>query len=65
MTPTELVLRRREKCLEIAFADGARFSLPAELLRAESPSAEMRGHGGSGRRLVAGRRHVGILTIEP
>lgn len=65
MTPTELVLRRQDKCLDITFADGARFSLPAELLRVESPSAEVRGHGGSGRKLVAGRRHVGILAIEP
>ena len=62
---TDIVLRSADKALEVAFADGARFALPAELLRVESPSAEIRGHGGRGRRLVAGRRHVGILAVEP
>ena len=31
--------------LEVAWADGARFRLPAEYLRVESPSAEVQGHG--------------------
>jgi len=62
---TDIVLRSADKALEVAFADGARFALPAELLRVESPSAEIRGHGDRGRRLVAGRRHVGILAVEP
>lgn len=61
---TEVKLRRAEKVLDIAFADGARFTLPAELLRVESPSAEVRGHGQGQKKLVAGRRYVGILGIE-
>ena len=63
--PTEIRYRRAEKILELAFADGARFSLPAEYLRVESPSAEVQGHGPGQKVLVAGRRHVGILTMEP
>ena len=63
--PTEIRYRRAEKILELAFADGARFSLPAEYLRIESPSAEVQGHGPGQKVLVAGRRHVGILTMEP
>ena len=64
--PTELRLKRAERLLEIAFDDGSRFSLPAELLRVESPSAEVQGHGGrDGRKLVAGRRDVAILAVEP
>jgi len=51
--------------LEIAFADGTRFSLPAEYLRVESPSAEVQGHSPEDRRIIAGRRHVGIIGIEP
>jgi DUF971 family protein len=39
--PTEITLKRAEKRLDIAFADGSRFSLPAEYLRVESPSAEV------------------------
>ncbi len=64
-TPTEIRLRRAEKRLELDFDDGARFSLPAEYLRVESPSAEVQGHDPSQRRTVAGRRHVGITAVEP
>jgi DUF971 family protein len=63
--PTEIRLLRAEKRLEIDFDDGARFSLPAEYLRVESPSAEVQGHGPGERKTVAGRRHVGILGVEP
>ena len=62
--PTEIKVRRAEKTLEIAFADGAAFTLPAEYLRVESPSAEVQGHGPGQKILVAGRRHVGIATVE-
>ncbi len=63
--PTELRLRTAEKLLEITFSDGARFALPAEYLRVESPSAEVQGHGPGQRTYVAGRRHVGIMRLEP
>ncbi|MFC3123779.1 gamma-butyrobetaine hydroxylase-like domain-containing protein [Pseudoroseomonas globiformis] len=63
--PTDIRLRRAERVLELRFDDGAAFALPAEYLRVESPSAEDRGHGEAPRRLVSGRREVGILEIEP
>jgi DUF971 family protein len=63
--PTEIRLRKQEKILEIDFDDGSRFALPAELLRVESPSAEVQGHGPSQKTLIAGRRHVGIMAVEP
>jgi DUF971 family protein len=63
--PVEIRLKRAERALEVAFDDGARFLLPAEYLRVESPSAEVQGHGPGQRAIVAGRRHVGILRIEP
>lgn len=62
--PTALRLKSAEKLLEIDFDDGTSFSLPAELLRVESPSAEVRGHGPGQKQLVAGRRHVGIMNVE-
>jgi len=62
---TELRLKREERVLEVAFDDGARFRLPAEYLRVESPSAEVQGHGPGQKVIVAGRKHVGILRIEP
>ena len=51
--------------MEISFDDGTIFSLPAEYLRVESPSAEVQGHGPGQRVLVEGRRHVGIANVEP
>ncbi len=63
--PTEIRLRKQEKILEVDFDDGSRFALPAEFLRVESPSAEVQGHGPDQKTLVAGRRHVGIMGVEP
>ena len=54
--------RPGRKALEIEFDDGAAFSYPAELLRVESPSAEVQGHGPGQKVIVAGRapgRHHG------
>lgn len=62
---TEIRLKREEKVLEIDFEDGQTFRLPAELLRVESPSAEVQGHSPSQKTIVAGRRHVGIMGVEP
>ena len=64
-TATEIRLDRATKTLHVAFDDGAAFALPAELLRVESPSAEVQGHNPSQKQVVAGRRHVGIIGIEP
>ncbi len=63
--PTELRLKKAEKLLEVQFDDGRMFSLPAEYLRVESPSAEVQGHGPGQKTLVSGRAHVGIIGIEP
>jgi len=63
--PTEIRLKREEKILEVDFETGECFRLPAELLRVESPSAEVQGHGPGQKTLVAGRRHVGIMEVTP
>ena len=63
--PLEIRLKRDEKMLEIDFEDGRCFRLPAELLRVESPSADVQGHNASQKTIVAGRRHVGIIGLEP
>lgn len=65
MQVTELRYRAADRVLHIAFDDGARFALSAEYLRVESPSAEVQGHSPEQKRLIAGRRHVGIMKIEP
>ncbi len=63
--PVEIRLNRADSTLEVSFDDGTRFALPAELLRVESPSAEVQGHSPDQKKLIAGRRHVGIIGIEP
>ena len=63
--PVEIRLKRAERALEVDFDDGRRFRYPAELLRVESPSAEVQGHGPSQKQTIAGRAHVGILELEP
>ena len=63
--PVEIRLKRDEKVLELDFDDGRSFRLPAELLRVESPSAEVQGHSAAQKTIVAGRRSVGIEQVEP
>ncbi len=62
--PTEIRLNRASRTLDVTFDDGAHFALPAELLRVESPSAEVQGHTPDQKQVVAGRRHVGIIAVE-
>lgn len=63
--PTEIRYLSEEKTLHIAFDSGETFTYPAELLRVESPSAEVQGHGPGQKQTVAGRRHVGIMELVP
>jgi DUF971 family protein len=61
--PSEIRYSRGERILHIVFDDGARFALPAAFLRAESPSAEVQGHGGK-KPVLTIRPDVGIKDIE-
>ena len=51
--------------LEANFGAPGSFVFSAEFLRVNSPSAEVQGHGPGERKLVAGRRAVAIVGIEP
>ena len=64
-TPTEINLHRISKVLELSFDDGSNFKLPAEYLRAFSPSAEVMGHGPGERKVPLGIEKVNIDQIEP
>ncbi|TFW30787.1 gamma-butyrobetaine hydroxylase-like domain-containing protein [Massilia horti] len=64
-TPTELTIHQKSRVLDIAFDDGAAFSIPFELLRVYSPSAEVKGHGPGQEVLQVGKRDVGINGVEP
>lgn len=63
--PVAIRLRTRSRLLEVSFADGSRFELPAEYLRVHSPSAEVQGHGIDSGVLVTGKERVGITAVEP
>lgn len=63
--PTEIKLHQKSRVLEIAYADGKRFSLPCEFLRVYSPSAEVRGHGPGQEVLQTGKKDIEITRIEP
>lgn len=63
--PVEIRLAKDKRSLSIAFDDGKTFSLPAELLRVTSPSAEVQGHSEAERKTVGGKRNVAILSVDP
>ena len=63
--PTAIDYDPAQKILSVTFDNGECFALPAEYLRVESPSAEVQGHSPAQKQIVPGRRHVGIMNIEP
>lgn len=64
-SPTNIVVHRKSRVLEISFDDGKTFKLPFELLRVYSPSAEVRGHGPGQETLQVGKRDVDIVALDP
>ena len=63
--PVEIRLPNDRRALHVSFDDGQAFSLPAELLRVTSPSAEVQGHSEAQRKTVGGKRNVTILSVDP
>lgn len=61
--PTRIKLNKSSKTLELGYADGKDFSLPAEFLRVHSPSAEVQGHGNPV--LQHGKINVAITDVQP
>jgi DUF971 family protein len=62
--PRDLAFDRSAAVLRIAWDSGETFAIPFELLRVESPSAEVHGHGGQ-KTLVTGKRAVGVRNALP
>jgi DUF971 family protein len=63
--PEVLTVKNKGQLLEIAFDTGQRFELPAEYLRVESPSAEVKGHGPGQEVLVIGKENVRVSRLVP
>jgi DUF971 family protein len=60
--PTRIKLNKSSKTLELSYADGQQFALPAEFLRVHSPSAEVQGHGKP--ILQCGKLNVALTHIQ-
>lgn len=63
--PTALTVHELSRVLEVAFSDGATYSIPFELMRVYSPSAEVQGHGPGQEVLQTGKRDVTLVNLEP
>ncbi len=63
LIPTRIKLNKSSKTLELGYADGQQFALPAEFLRVHSPSAEVQGHGNPV--LQFGKINVALTHVQP
>ena len=62
--PLEINVRENGKILELSFDNNDKFLISAELLRVESPSAEVKGHGPNEKKVIPGKQAVVILAVE-
>lgn len=63
--PTDIMVKDQGRILSVTFDSGEVVAITAELLRVESPSAEVKGHGPGQEQLVWGKRKVAISRVEP
>ncbi len=63
--PEDITVHSKSKLFEVKFSDGAHFNIPFELMRVQSPSAEVQGHGPGQETLQTGKRNVDIVSLEP
>ena len=63
--PLDLTVHGKTRVLEVTFSDGVCFSIPFELMRVYSPSAEVQGHGPGQEILQTGKREITLEALEP
>jgi DUF971 family protein len=63
--PTRLGVDPSRRTLTVAFEDETTFAISAEMLRVNSPSAEVQGHSPDQRVTVWGKRDVTIRQLVP
>ena len=64
MTPTLIQKKDNGKFLSVHFENNSKFNISSELLRVESPSADIQSHGGP-KTIVRNEINVLIDQIEP
>jgi DUF971 family protein len=63
--PVNIMVHEQSRVLELVYAFGQSYRISFELLRVESPSAEVKGHGPSQEVLQVGKQEVLIKSLEP
>ncbi|MGS0741950.1 gamma-butyrobetaine hydroxylase-like domain-containing protein [Glaciimonas sp. GG7] len=63
--PVSFTAHQKSGVLEVVFDDDASFSLPFELMRVYSPSAEVQGHSAGQETLQTGKRNVTLAALDP
>jgi DUF971 family protein len=63
--PTDIVLHRASRTLEVVFSENEKYHLSWEYLRLFSPSKEVRARHGKERILVSGKQDVVLEDIAP
>ncbi|MFY0989407.1 gamma-butyrobetaine hydroxylase-like domain-containing protein [Halomonas sp. C05BenzN] len=61
--PVKVHYHKKDRELELTYAEGESYRLSVEYLRVFSPSAEVRGHGRDTATLQVGKKHVGLQNI--
>ena len=62
--PEEIRVCEEGTELALSFDNGEKFSISSELLRVESPSAEVQGHGPNEKTILSGKLGITILAVE-
>ena len=63
--PREIRVKNAGKLLQVTFDDNQVYEISAELLRVESPSAEVQGHSEAEKKTIGGKLNVRITGVEP
>tara|TARA_B100000945_G_scaffold184773_1_gene148140 strand:+ start:221 stop:550 length:330 start_codon:yes stop_codon:yes gene_type:complete len=64
MKPKEIICSKERDKIKIIFENNEIFEISAELLRVESPSAEVQGHGVGQKKIIKNKKHVKIKSLE-
>ncbi|MDY7545532.1 DUF971 domain-containing protein [Glaciimonas sp. CA11.2] len=63
--PVSFTAHQKSGVLEVVFDDGKTFSLPFEMMRVYSPSADVQGHGEGQETLQTGKRGITLAALDP
>ena len=63
--PQDITVHTASRVLELRYASGQTLSIPFELLRVYSPSAQVKGHGPGQEVLQTGKRDVLVTGMAP